>query len=93
VLSKQSLWRYVLLVQYVHQWYSIFWETGCEDYNFEVFANLIYEFAAVRPHIYENIVDSTFDIDWKYDVCIICVIKRTMYKSLVNIKNKSFTPF
>lgn len=75
MLSEQSLRGYILLVENIHQRDGILGETGRENDDFEVLANLVDEFAAVWPHIYENVVDAAFDIDREHDISLVCFIE------------------
>lgn len=75
MLSEQSLRGYILLVENIHQRDSILGETGRENDDLKVLANLVDEFAAVRPDIYENVVDAAFDIDRELDISLVCFVE------------------
>jgi len=64
VLAEQSLWGHFLLIQDVHKGDRILAQTCSKNHYFVIFGDLVDEFAAARPNVDEDVVDSAFDIDW-----------------------------
>ena len=88
MLSKESLWRNILQIKYVHQRNRILAERSSKNYNFVVFANFVYEFTAVRSNIYKYIVESAFNFYGKYNVSLISLTEGRVHKSFIYIKNE-----
>lgn len=92
VISEKPLRRYFVLVQNIHQRNSILAQRRGENDNFKVFTNFIKEFAAVRPHFYENIASAPFNVNRKFNVSL-TGLEWTMDEGFVDVENQSFAPF
>jgi hypothetical protein len=87
VFSEESLRRYILLVEDIHKRYRVLGETGRKDYDFKVLANFVKEFAAVWPHINENVVDSALDVDWEHDIGLVCFVETRVDQGFIYVEN------
>jgi hypothetical protein len=92
VVSEKSLRRYFVLIQDIHQRNGVLAQRRGENDYFKVFTNFIKEFAAIRPHFYEDIANAPFNVDGKFDVSL-AGLERTMDEGFVDVENQSFAPF
>lgn len=86
VVSEKPLRRYFVLVQDIHQRNGILAQRRGKNDNFKVFTNFIKEFAAIRPHFYENIARAPFNVNRKFDVSL-ARLERTMDEGFVDVEN------
>jgi len=90
MLSEQPHRAVVIRIHLIHQRVRIFGKTCCENNQFKIIWHYFQEIVYTGSLLDIDAAHISFDVHWDYIVWIFYLVKLTVHKSFIQIKNQCF---